>query len=79
LEHYNRSLKIYQKCLPSEHPDIAMTLNNIGSVYEDKNEYQQAFFYFQLAADIYRHLLPSTHPYVIQLEQSIKRVSAKLK
>jgi len=79
LEYYNRSLRIYQKCLPNEHPDIAMTINNIGSVYEDKNEYQQALFYFQLAADIYRHLLPSTHPYVMQLEQSIKRVSEKLK
>jgi tetratricopeptide (TPR) repeat protein len=79
LEYYNLSLKSYQKTLPSEHPDIAMTLNNMGTVYEDKNEYHRALSYFRLAADIYRNSLPSTHPNVIQLEQSIKRISSKLK
>ncbi|CAF4118880.1 unnamed protein product [Adineta steineri] len=79
LQYYNLSLKIYEKCHPSQHPDIAITLSNISSVYEDKNEYQQALVYLERASDIYHDLLPSTHPNVIQLEQSIKRVSEKLK
>ncbi|CAF1467939.1 unnamed protein product [Adineta steineri] len=79
LQYYDLSLKIYEKCHPSQHPDIAITLSNISSVYEDKNEYQQALVYLGRASDIYHDLLPSTHPNVIQLEQSIKRVSEKLK
>jgi tetratricopeptide (TPR) repeat protein len=79
LEYYNLALKIYQKSRPPQHPDIAMTLNNIGTVYEDKNEYQQALSYFERAANIYRQSLPATHPSIIQLEQTIKRISSKLK
>ncbi|CAF5007593.1 unnamed protein product [Rotaria sp. Silwood1] len=79
LQNYNLALKIYKKSLPAQHTDIAMTLYNIGTVYEDKNEYGQALSYFKLAADIYHHSLPSTHPKLIQLEQSIKHISSKLK
>jgi tetratricopeptide (TPR) repeat protein len=79
LIHHNHSLRISKQSLSPQHPDIAMTLNNTGTVYEDKNEYQQALSYFEQAAAIYRHSLPSKRPNIIQLEQDIKRVSLKLK
>jgi tetratricopeptide (TPR) repeat protein len=79
LEHYNSSLRIKSKSLPPRHPSIAMTLENIGLIYEQKRDFQQALSYFDKAAKIYRHSLSSTHPYVIQIEESIKRVSSKLK
>jgi tetratricopeptide (TPR) repeat protein len=79
LEHYNSSLRIKSKSLPPQHPSIAMTLENIGLVYEQKRDFQQALSYFDKAAKIYRHSLSSIHPYVIQIEESIKRVSSKLK
>jgi tetratricopeptide (TPR) repeat protein len=56
-----------------------MTLENIGLIYEQKRDFEQALFYFDKAAKIYRYSLSSTHPYVIQIEESIKRVSSKLK
>ncbi len=79
LEHYNLSLKIKSKSFSSQHPDIATTVVNIGLVYENKGDFQQALFYFEKAAKIYRHSLSSTHPDVLQVDQSIKRVLAKLK
>jgi tetratricopeptide (TPR) repeat protein len=56
-----------------------MTLENIGLVYEDKRDFEQALSYFEKAAKIYRHSLSSTHPNVIKIDQAIKRVSSKLK
>jgi tetratricopeptide (TPR) repeat protein len=54
-------------------------LNNVGLVYEDKGEYQQALGYYEKAAIIYRHALPSTHPNIIKTEQFIQRVLSKMK
>jgi hypothetical protein len=51
-----------------------MTLENIGHVYEHKNDFQQSLSYIEKASKIYRHSLPSTHPNVIKIEQVIKRV-----
>ncbi|CAF0746347.1 unnamed protein product [Adineta ricciae] len=79
LQYYHQSLTIYRKCLPCQHPDIAMTLNNIGNVYESNDEHERALDYYKQAGNIYRDLLPVTHPNVIQIEQSIQRVSTKLK
>ena len=28
------------------HPDIALTLENIGLVYEDKGEYEKGLYYY---------------------------------
>jgi hypothetical protein len=56
-----------------------MTLGNIGLIYEHKRDFQQALSYFHKAAKIYRHSLSSTHPNMIQIEESIKRVSSKVK
>jgi tetratricopeptide (TPR) repeat protein len=78
IHHYNLSLKIKTKSLPPQHPSIALTFENMGYVYENRGAYLQALSYFEKAATIYRHSLPSTHHDVIQIEQSIQRVSSKL-
>jgi tetratricopeptide (TPR) repeat protein len=64
--------------LPPQHPNIAMTLENIGLVYEDKNNFPQAHSYFEKAAKIYHHSLPSTHPHIINIDQCITRISSKM-
>ncbi|CAF1398030.1 unnamed protein product [Adineta ricciae] len=78
IEHYNLSLKIKTKSLPPQHPSIASTLENMGYVYENREAYIQALSYLQKAAVIYRHALPPTHHDVMQIEESIRRVSSKL-
>jgi tetratricopeptide (TPR) repeat protein len=79
LEQYKLALEIYEAALPSGHPDIAMTLENIGIVYEEKRDWKQALSYYEQAGTIYHQALLSTHPDVLQIEQSVKRVSSKLK
>ncbi|CAF0824451.1 unnamed protein product [Rotaria sordida] len=78
IEHYNLSLKIKSKSLPPQHPSIASTFENMGYVYENTGAYLQALSYLEKAAMIYRHSLLPTHHDVIQIEESIQRVSSKL-
>lgn len=78
VESYNLSLKIKSKSLPAQHPSIASTLENLGYVYENRSAYLQALSYLEKAAVIYRQALPANHHDVLQIEQSIQRVSLKL-
>ncbi|CAF3828916.1 unnamed protein product [Rotaria magnacalcarata] len=78
IEHYSLSLKMKSKSLPTQHPSIASTLENMGYVYENTGAHLQALSYLEKAATIYRHSLPPTHHDVMQIEESIQRVSLKL-
>ncbi|UJR32118.1 hypothetical protein I4U23_019586 [Adineta vaga] len=78
IENYNLALKIKTKALPPQHPSIASTLENMGYVYENRGAYIQALSYLKKAATIYRQSLPPTHHDVLQIEESIERVSSKL-
>ncbi|CAF0831268.1 unnamed protein product [Adineta steineri] len=77
LEHYSSSYDILKKSLLPNHPDIAMILRNMGLVHRDKKNFQQALYYMKKAATMYRHLYPSTHHDLIQIEQIIQRISSK--
>jgi len=63
------------KSLPSQHRDIALTLENIGNIYKGKGELEEALAYYKKAANIYHHSLPTTHPSVIQIEEYIRYLS----
>jgi tetratricopeptide (TPR) repeat protein len=79
LEHFNQALKIYEKILPLRHCLISMIFENIGNIYYDKNEFKKGHLYYEKAAAIYRHLLPSTHPDVLQIGMIIRRIESKLR
>jgi len=70
--------KISKKSLHPQHPEIAITLKNIGLVYENNGEFQQTLSYIEKAARIFRHLLPPTDSHIIKTEQNIKHISSKL-
>jgi hypothetical protein len=55
-----------------------MTLNNIGTIFEDNDEYWQAFPYVEQATGISRHTLSFIHPNMIYVEQNIKCIPLKL-
>jgi tetratricopeptide (TPR) repeat protein len=78
MNHYQQSLEIRQKSLPSEHLDIASSFRSIGLVYERLREWEQALKYYQEACSIYRHSLSPQHPVVIELQRNIQRVSLHL-
>jgi tetratricopeptide (TPR) repeat protein len=51
LEHFHKSLSICLITLPADHPKLAVTYNNIGSVYSAQSNYETALTYHQLALD----------------------------
>ncbi|CAF2188245.1 unnamed protein product, partial [Rotaria magnacalcarata] len=79
LDHYNRSLKIKLKSLPSQHRSIASTCKNMGLVYEDNVELEQALIYMKKAQTIYEVALQLNHPDVAKIKNDVKRVEDKLK
>jgi tetratricopeptide (TPR) repeat protein len=78
-EHYNQALKINEEILPPQHTFISMILENIGNIYYDKGQFDQWLEYYEKVTLIYRQLLPSTHPDVLQIAMIIRRIELKLK
>jgi len=79
LDDFNRAYRIFTKSLPPNHPDLAMTMMNIGNSYEAKGDFRQAYSYMSKAMEILHQSLSSTSPEMIQLNESIKRLSLKAK
>jgi tetratricopeptide (TPR) repeat protein len=59
---YEKSIKIYKKTLPSNHPDLAASYNNIGLVYDSRGEYSKALSYYEKDLEISQQSLPPNHP-----------------
>ena len=59
---HEEALAIRRKALPKDHPDIAVSLNNLGVVQQDLREYAAAKASYEEALAIYRKALPKDHP-----------------
>jgi tetratricopeptide (TPR) repeat protein len=59
---YEKALKIAQKSLPPNHPDLATCYNNIGGVYGNMGEYPKALSSYEKALEIQQKSLPPDHP-----------------
>jgi tetratricopeptide (TPR) repeat protein len=79
LGHYNIALKIKLNSLPSDHLDIAADYRGMGHTYKARGELSQALSYYEKAAEIYRKQLPSVHPDVVEIDRSIRFLSAQTK
>jgi tetratricopeptide (TPR) repeat protein len=79
LGHYNISLKIKLNALPSDHLDIALDYRGMGHCYKARGELTQALLYYEKAAEIYRNQLSSTHPDVVEIDRTIRFLSAQIK
>ncbi|CAF1013513.1 unnamed protein product [Rotaria sordida] len=79
LGHYNISLKIKLNSLPPDHLDIASDYRGMGNTYKARGEVSQALIYYEKAAEIYRNHLSSTHPDVVEIERTIRSLSAQAK
>jgi tetratricopeptide (TPR) repeat protein len=62
LEFFKKSLKIREKALPPNHPDLATSYNNIGMTYCNKNDYSKALTFLEKAITIWQTSLPPNHP-----------------
>ncbi|CAF4362467.1 unnamed protein product, partial [Rotaria sordida] len=68
---HTKALEIRQKNLPSNHPDLAISYNNIGSVYFEIGEYQKALPFFERALNILKQSVPANHPHLQSVQETI--------
>jgi tetratricopeptide (TPR) repeat protein len=78
LSYYEKDLEIFQKTPPANRPHLAISYNNIGSVYYYTGEYPKALKYFERALDILQRSLPPNHPHLKTTKESIEIVKKKL-
>ncbi|CAF1030110.1 unnamed protein product [Adineta steineri] len=59
---HEKSLAIYQKALPPNHPDLASPYNNIGIVHRNMGNYPKALSSHEKALEVQQQSLPPNHP-----------------
>ncbi|CAF0765573.1 unnamed protein product [Adineta steineri] len=59
----DQSLAIAQKTLPSNHPYLASSYNNIGTMYIKMSNYPKALSSYEKALEIQQQSLPPNHPH----------------
>ena len=55
-------MKIQERVLGENHPDLAITYGNIGGVYDSKSDYDSALQYYDKAMKIQERVLGENHP-----------------
>ncbi|CAF5152299.1 unnamed protein product, partial [Rotaria sp. Silwood1] len=63
LEFYDKALKIREKTVPPNHPDLAQSYKNIGGVYDNMGNYWKALEFYDKALKIYEKLCLRIIPY----------------
>ena len=59
---YERSLRIREKILGEEHPNIAASYNNLAVVYQSQGEYKKAEELYEKSLRIKKRILGKEHP-----------------
>ncbi len=62
ITYFEKSLKIQQKILHPNHPELTKSYNNIGLVYENIGEHSKALSYYETALEIQQQSLPLNQP-----------------
>ncbi len=60
---HERALKIDEKALGPDHPEVARKVNNLGLVLREMGDLKSAKKYFNRALEIRRKYLGEDHPY----------------
>ena len=71
---YRRSLALKQRLLGPEHPDAAVTLNNLGTLYHAQGRRPQAQRCLRRALTIYERTLAPTHPNLETVRRNLAAV-----
>ncbi|CAF1584548.1 unnamed protein product, partial [Adineta steineri] len=77
--YHEQGLEIYEKTLPSNHPELAGSYGNIGIVYSNMGEYSKALSFYEKALHIRQKTLPSSHPDLARSYNDIGVVYNKLR
>ena len=75
---YEKALAIRQQSLPTNHPDLASSYNNIGAVYHGLSDYSKACLFYERAVNIAQLSLPSNHPDLEGYRKNLEILKKKL-
>jgi tetratricopeptide (TPR) repeat protein len=75
---YEKAFEIWLKTLPTNHPNLAISYNNIGSMYDNMGEYSKALLYYEHAQKIWQSSLPANHPRIKTVQKNIEALRKKL-
>lgn len=71
LELGNRALELAEKALGPDHPDVAMVINHLASLYDDQEEYARAEPLYKRMLTIKEKALGPDHPEVAEVLESL--------
>ena len=75
LEHYTTALEMKTASLPSQHPSIAITFEDLAGVYESKRDISRAISCLEKASAIYRRTLSPNDDKLVRIDKHIRRLS----
>ncbi|CAF4002337.1 unnamed protein product [Rotaria sp. Silwood1] len=78
LEFYEKDLEITKKTLPPIHPDLTISYNNIGLLYDDMGKYSKALEFHETPLAIRQKSLPPEHPAIKWSTDNIASVKKKM-
>jgi len=72
------SLEISKEKLGDDHPDVATSYNNIGSVYKNQGKYDDALKYYYMSLEILKKKLGDDHPNTKGTLRNIEIIKSKM-
>ena len=73
-----KALEIQKKVLDEDHADVANTCNNLASVYEKSEKYEEAKKLREKALFILKKSFAEDHPYVVGSYENLASVYNKI-
>ena len=75
---YERALKISEKALGPNHPDVAENLNDLAKLYFKQGKYNEALPLYERALKITEKALGPDHPSVVRVRKNLSILQSKL-
>ena len=66
-----------KQLLGENHPDYALSLNNLAFLYKYQGKYEQAQPLYEKALDIAERVLGTNHPNTVTIQENLEILRAK--
>ena len=75
---YRRAVALKEKLLGADHPDVAMTLNNLAVLLKKREKYEEAAALYGRALAIFEAALGPDHPKVVTCRKNHAGLARKM-
>jgi len=72
---FRKSLRLKEKILGADHPDTALTVNNLGVLLQSLGRNDEARELFTRALQVFEARLDAEHPHVLMARENLAAVS----